>query len=274
VKKTLVSRTVIGFFVVIGIIWSLFPIYYIVVISFAGRGALPMELRLPKYLSVHKWIEVVFEPPTIWPYMFNSLIVAVVVVFLTLLISFPAAYAFSRNRSRSFSSMFNAMLVFRMIPFISLAIPLFFLLKAYRLLGTLQGIAVTHLVGTVPLCIWLGKSFFDTITLEYEEAAWLDGVSVFGSFWRIVLPLSKSGILVMALFSFLLSYIELLYAQIVARAGSFTLPVYFARFTTDHSTDWGGIAVSALISLVPMVAVFIALQKYLFSGFKMGKVIN
>jgi ABC-type glycerol-3-phosphate transport system permease component len=255
----------------LGIIWSLFPIYYVVVMSISGEGAMPSRLELPRNVSLQKWKQVILEPPTIWPYMLNSLWVAFNVVCITLLVSLPAAYVFSRRRSKAYSSLFNTVLIYRMVPYISLAIPLFFLMKRYGLLGKLGGIAVSHLIRTVPLCIWLGKSFFDTIPRELEEAAWIDGVNVFGSFWRIVLPLSKSGIVVIVLFSFLHSYIELLYASIISRAGSFTLPIYFARFTTIHSTDWRAIAVSAQISLIPMVVVFVILQKYLMGGLRIGK---
>lgn len=264
-------KVLLGLIVFVAVIWSLFPVFYLWLISFAGLGALPTSLSLPKRLTLDNWRTIFLHKP-IWPFMWNSLVVAAIAIVITLAIALPAAYSFSRHRTRLNNAVFTSLLFFRMIPYISIVIPIFFMLNRYHLLGTRLGLSLAHLVYTVPLSVWLMKSFFDMLTPEIEESALIDGASRFGVFWRIALPLSKPGIAVTVLFAFLLSYIEFLFALIITRRPTFTLPVRLGAYMTIHETYWRLIACSSLITLVPMVLIFALLQRHLVRGFTLGAI--
>ena len=172
------------------IVWSLFPYIYAVIFSFSG-ARLPTKLGLPDTFSLAAYKEVLVNNP-IWPYFFNSISVAGATCIVVALISIPAAYSCSRYKKRKFSSIFYIFLIFRMIPYITLALPLFFLMNRMGLIDTRAALILTYALIQIPLGVWLMKGFFDMIPPELEEAALVDGASKFTTFIRIVLPLAAS----------------------------------------------------------------------------------
>jgi len=116
------------------------------------------------------------------------------------------------------------------------------------------------------------KGYFDLLGPEMEEAALVDGANRFQAFWRISVPLSAPGMAVTAMFTFLLSYIEFLFAVILTRKLTFTLPVRLAAYMTIHETYWRLIACSSIITLIPMIILFAFLQRHLVRGFTMGAI--
>lgn len=270
--RKILIRTIIGIIVAVVVIWSLFPLLYLSIISFAGLGALPTTLQLPKRLTLDNWRDVLYGEAAIWPYMLNSLIIAAVTIVITLLIAFPAAYSFSRFRTRTNRVIFVLLLFFRMVPYISLIIPIFFLMKRYGLLGARLGVSLSHLVYTVPISVWLMKGYFDMLPTEMEEASLIDGANRFQAFWRISVPLSAPGMAVTAMFCFLLSYIEYLFALIITRQPTFTVSVRLTTYMAIHETLWRPMACASIVSMIPMIVVFLFLQKHLARGFTLGAV--
>jgi len=270
--RKIFTKTIIGVIIAIALIWTLFAIFYLLIISFAGEGALPTRLEIPKRLTLDNWQTLLWGETSIWPYMINSLIIATVTITLTLLISLPAAYHISRFSNKLNRSIFVLLLFFRMIPYISLVIPIFFLLKRYVLLGTRLGVSLSHLIYTVPISVWLMKGYFDMLTKEIEEAALVDGASRFQAFLRISLPLSGPGIAVTAMFAFVLSYTEYLFAVIITRQPTFPISVRLTAYLGVHETYWRHMACASIISTIPMIVVFIFLQKRFAESFTMGAV--
>jgi len=268
--RTLLKRLLVLLVVTIAVLWTLLPLIDLAVMSFAGRGALPTSLRLPKRLTLDNWRNVLFGDRMIWPFMLNSLIVGCYTSAITLIVAMPAAYSFSRHQSIIHKSVFRSMLILRMIPQVALSIPIFFLLKTYRLLDTRIGLSFAHLIISIPLAVWLMKGYYDLLSREIEEAAIIDGASWFQVLWRISIPLSAPGVAVTFMFCFLFSYTEYLYALIITRQSTFTLPIMFGTFMTTHETHWRLIACSSLISVIPMIILFSLLQKHLVRGFTVG----
>jgi len=270
--RKILIKTIIGVIVAVVMIWSLFPLLYLSIISFAGLGALPTTLQLPKRLTLDNWQQVLYGEAAIWPYMLNSLIIAAVTIAITLLIALPAAYSFSRFRTRTNRTIFVLLLFFRMVPYISLIIPIFFLMKRYGLLGARLGVSLSHLVYTVPISVWLMKGYFDMLPTEMEEAGLIDGANRFQAFWRISVPLSAPGMAVTAMFTFLLSYTEYLFALIITRQPTFTVSVRLTFYMAIHETLWRPMACASIVSMIPMIVVFLFLQKHLVRGFTLGAV--
>ena len=212
------------------------------------------------------------ESDPIWPYMQNSLVVAACVSVLTVGIVLPAAYTFSRYRSRSSRVVMISLLFFRMIPIIALAIPVYFLMRTLGLLGSWQSLVFAQLIYTVPLAAWLMKGYFDMLPIEIEESALIDGASRLTILRRIVIPLSRPGLAVAVMFSFLLSYIEYLFASSLPSTIQSTMPVRMGLFITPHMTLWRPLAVTALLSAVPMIILFLLLQRHLVRGLTFGAV--
>ncbi|MGA2238685.1 MAG: carbohydrate ABC transporter permease [Candidatus Bathyarchaeia archaeon] len=263
-------------------VWSLLPVYYAFVVSFAAEGAIPTQLGLPSEWTWFNWRDVFFgggmgilsgqESDPIWPYMQNSLVVAACVSVLTVGIVLPAAYTFSRYRSRSSRVVMISLLFFRMIPIIALAIPVYFLMRTLGLLGSWQSLVFAQLIYTVPLAAWLMKGYFDMLPIEIEESALIDGASRLTILRRIVIPLSRPGLAVAVMFSFLISYIEYLFASSLPSTTHSTMPVRMALFINEHMTLWRPLAATALISAVPMIILFLALQRHLVRGLTFGAV--
>jgi multiple sugar transport system permease protein len=261
-------------------VWSLFPVYYAIVVSFAPPGMVPMKLGLPAYFTLDNWINVLFRggmgeitfEANVWPFLLNSIIVAACCAILTMLIVLPAAYTFSRDKGRVSRTTLFALLFFRMIPPISLIIPLYVWMYKLGLAGSLLSLILGHLVYTVPLGAWLMKGFFDMIPIEIEEAASIDGASKFAILRKIVLPLSMPGTSVCITFSALISYIEYTFASVLLGPGNSTMPVRIAYFIQPHMILWRPLAATALLSVVPMIILFMAIQKYLVRGLTFGAI--
>jgi ABC-type glycerol-3-phosphate transport system permease component len=271
-KKRAAILAAIGAIIFLLTVWSVFPLIYLWIISFASLGSLPHRLELPKHMTLDNWREILYGTGSIWPYMLNSFIVGGITVAISLAVILPAAYSFSRYRTKVNNTIFTSLLFFRMTPWICLVIPIFFMMKEYDLLGTRLGLSLSHLVYTVPLGVWLMKGYFDMLSPEIEEAALVDGANRFQVFWRISTPLSAPGIAVTGMFVFLLSYIEYLFALILTRKPTFTLPVRLGAYMAIHETYWRLIACTTIVSLIPTIGLFIFLQRHLARGFTMGAV--
>lgn len=254
----------------IAVCWCLFPLVYLIIISFAGTGPLPTKVAIPENFTLNNWAAILIGERMIWRYIFNSLAVATLSTFFGLLISLPSAYAISRRRDGLTRFAFSFLLVFRMVPYIALLIPVFLLMKNLNLLDSLAGLSLAHLIYTVPISVWLMKGFFDVVPVSVEEAAVMEGAGRFRIFATIALPLSAPGIATTATISFLLSYIEFLFTSILSRRDTFTLAMYFSTFLSDHDTRWRFLSASAVFSIIPIILLFVFAQKYLIKGLTIG----
>lgn len=256
--------------ITLAVIWSLFPVVYLLIISITGKGALPTRLALPSSFSLASWGEVIMGENNIWPYMLNSIYIAGLSTLIGLAVSLPAAYSISRFNQKANKLMFTFLLIFRMIPYIAVVIPMFLLMNYLHLVDTILGLSISHLVYTIPISVWLMKSFFDVIPISIEESALIEGASKFYIFRKIALPLSLPGITTTLTISFLLSYIEFLFTSIISRRDTFNLSMYFSTFLSAHDTKWRLMSSSALISVIPMVILFVFAQRFLIRGLTMG----
>lgn len=230
---------------------------------------LPSKLGLPESFSLHAWKQVVFVSP-IWSYLINSFIVASYASIITLLVSVPAAYSFSRSQSRIFGLLFFGFLIFRMIPWITPLLPSFILMNNLHLVDTKIGIAIMHSLWNIPICIWLMRSFFDQVSPEMEEAALVDGASLPQILIRISLPLAAGGLAVSIVYIFLRSYIEFMYALTLSRTAAMTFPVKLNAYATGTRMFWREMTVAALASTGPMIVLFTFFQRHIVRGLTFG----
>jgi multiple sugar transport system permease protein len=146
-------------------------------------------------------------------------------------------------------------------------IPLFILFAAMGLADTLQGLVIIYVGGALAVATWMMAAYFDSIPVSLEEAAWMDGCSLFGGFVRIVLRNSLPGILSTAIFSFLVAWNDYLVAVIFLRSTErFTLPVGLQTFFQQNATDWGPVMAVSVIMMLPPIIVFTCLNRYFSVG--------
>jgi multiple sugar transport system permease protein len=200
-------------------------------------------------------------------WMVNSLITTLATVVVSVAVAAPAGYVLSRGRSRRVSGYSLLLFVIQSLPVIVSVIPLFILFAGLGLVDNLAGLAIVYVGAGLSVATWMMAAYFDSTPISLEEAAWIDGASVFGSFTRVVLRNSLPGVLSTAIFSFLLAWNDYLVAIVFLRTDTtFTLPMGVQSFFQQNATDWGSVMAVSVIMMAPPVIVFAALNRYFSVG--------
>ena len=202
----------------------------------------------------------------------NSALVAVMTTALSLLIAVPAAYVSTLYRRRITVIFLLFALVTRMVPAVSLGVPLFQILKSVGLLDTTFGLVLAHTSAAVPLALLLMAAFFEGVPKELEEAARMDGCTRFGAFVHIILPVMRSGIAITGLFSFIASWNDFLFALLLTSQYSKTAPIVIAEFNSVYGLAWGPMTAAAVLYSLPVILVTLLLQKQIVGGLTFGAV--
>jgi multiple sugar transport system permease protein len=193
--------------------------------------------------------------------------VAVVTTVVTVLVSALLAYAFARLQFPGKEVLFYVLLLGMMIPPVMLIIPQFLVAKSLDLLDKFSGLILVYVSMNLALQTFLLRGFFESIPIELEEAALIDGASRWTIFWRIVIPLSKAGLAVVTIFTFLFSWDEFPWAHVAMKETTKrTLPIAIALFQSQHLTEWGQVFAASIVALIPVVIVFVIFQRFLVGG--------
>ena len=189
------------------------------------------------------------------------------VVVVSVVVAAPAGYVLSRGRGRTVAGYSLLLFVVQSLPVITAVIPLFILFAKIHLVDSLTGLAIIYVGASMSVAVWMMAAYMDSIPRSLEEAAWIDGASVFGSFTRIVLRNSLPGILSTAIFTYLVSWNDYLVAIVFIRTETkFTLPLGVESFFQQNVTDWGSVMAVACVMMAPPVLVFAFLNKYFSVG--------
>lgn len=200
-------------------------------------------------------------------YFLNSLFVAVITTGLTVFLSSLLAYAFARLKFPAKEPLFYVLLLGMMIPPVMLIIPQFLIAKRLDLLNNLWGLIVVYVAMNLSMQTFLLRGFFEDIPRELEEAVLIDGGGRWTIFWRIVLPLSRPGLAVVAIFTFLYSWDEFPWAHVaIKETTKRTLPIAIALFQNQHLTQWGQVFAASIVALIPVIVIFAVFQRYFIRG--------
>lgn len=209
----------------------------------------------------------VFTQTGVGTWLSNSLIVAAVTVVVAVAIAAPAGYVLSRGRNKLVSGYSLILFVVQSLPVVTAVIPLFFLFVALGLYDNIIGVMIVYIGSTMSVAIWMMAAYFDSIPITLEEAAWIDGASVFGSFTRVVLRNSLPGVLSTAIFSFLLAWNDYLVAVVFLRSDTnYTLPVGLETFFQQNQTNWGLVMAVSVIMMLPPIIIFAILNRFFSVG--------
>jgi multiple sugar transport system permease protein len=204
-------------------------------------------------------------------YFVNSLIVAIATTFFSVWLSSMMAYAFARFRFAGRRLLFGLLLVGLMVPTMMLIIPQFLLAKNLGILDSLSGLVFFYTGGTVALNTFLLRSFFQDIPRELEEAMVVDGAGPWKRYRKLILPLSRPALATVAIFSFLASWDEFVWAlTVINDPNKRTLPIAISLFQGEHSTSWGLVFAASTIAVVPVIAIFAIFQRQFVSGLTSG----
>ena len=200
---------------------------------------------------------------------YNSIIVSISVVVLSLVLGGSAAYGFSRHPFFGSTALFSAVLVTRMVTPASFVLPLYLLMSRMHLTNSLVALVVGITVLNLPFVIWILKPFFDSLPREIEEAAQLDGVGPIGIFWRFAVPLAGPAFKTVALFSFIAAWTDLLIPITMStRPDAWTLTAGVVQMQTGFKIYWGALMAGGLYLTIPSFAIAIAMQKSLTRGIR------
>jgi len=267
---------------------TLYPVFWVFSIAFSGKQSLaiadlPANPRVidrlravipwPEKISASNFVSVMTDQPFA-RWILNSALVAIFTTVLGVFLACTAAYAFSRFKFPGRRPGMMAFLVSQMFPGTLMLIPLYIIIVQILGLGSSRiGLIIVYATTSIPFSVWMLKGYFDTIPKELEEAAVIEGASAGKIFWRIVLPLAKPAVAITALFSFMTSWNEfILAATFMDKENMYTAPVGLRFFVGGFSQQWGYFAAGSIIVSIPVVLLFLYLQKYLVSGLTAGGV--
>jgi len=201
----------------------------------------------------------------------NSVIVGAGTMFFGVLLAASAGYAVSRMRFPGHRQLMWSFLVTQMFPVSVLLVPLYNIMSQLDLLDSYQGLIIIYCSTAVPFCAFMMKGYFDTIPMEIDEAGRIDGLSPFGVFWRLIVPLARPGLAVAAFYSFLTAWGEVAYASVfMLSSDKYTLSVGIQTFVSQYNQQWNLMAAMAVLVAIPAALVFYLVQKHLVTGLTAG----
>ncbi|HRA47127.1 MAG TPA: carbohydrate ABC transporter permease [Thermomicrobiales bacterium] len=279
-RKALSGWSIAGWvYMVLLLIFTVLPMVWMLSTSLKSEFASIQQppVWIPKHPSLAEYRQLLNPNDRLGAqflrYMWNSVWVSTMTTVIGLFVAVPAAYAFSRFSFPGRSQLFFSVLVRNMFPTVVFLIPLFILMKNLRLIDNQWSLILTYLTFGLPLSIWLLKGFFDNIPPELERAARIDGATRFQAFRIIVLPLSSPGIIATAIYAFIQGWNEYVYARtFLTTEEKLTLPIGLGKFFTENSSNWPGLMAASFIMSVPVVVLFLLLQRYFVQALTEGAV--
>ena len=259
--------------------FTVIPLYVMVTSSLKPLGDVQGDFHwLPTHLTIQPFIDIWSTVP-LARYFANSLVVCTVATVFSVVIAIFAAYAISRYTFRGRTLFTGAVLSTQMFPGILFLLPLFLIfvnidkqLGFTLLYQTRAGLILTYLTFSLPFSIWMLASYLDGIPRDLDEAARVDGTTALGALFRVVLPAARPGVVAVAVYSFMTSWGEILFAAQMTNEDSRTLSIGLQNYSTQINVYWNQVMAASLVVSVPIVIAFLLLQKYLVAGLTSGAV--
>jgi len=254
------------------VVVCVFPFYWMVTTSFKEQSVILSPTPQFFFQPTLGNYTTAFQKFDIGASLVNSLIVALSTTAISLTLGAPAAYAIARFEFKGKRDLWFWFISNRMISPIVVALPFFLIARQFHLLDTHLVLILIYLTFNVPIVVWICADQFRNIPKELDEAATLEGYSSFAIFWRIALPLAVPGIAVSAIFSFIFSWNELLYALVLTRTNAKTAPVVATSFLSGYELPWGQIMATGTLVALPVIIFSIIVSRQLVRGLTMGAI--
>jgi len=257
---------------------TIFPLYTIVISSIKPLGDVRGTFSwLPSHVTLKPYVDIWHTIP-LARYFVNSLVVSVSATVLSVVVAIFAAYAISRYVFRGRRVFSTTVLATQMFPGILFLLPLFVIFVniekslGIQLYGSRLGLIITYLTFSLPFSIWMLVGYFESIPRDLEEAALIDGATPIGALFRILIPISLPGIAAVAIFAFITAWGEVLFASVLTTDQTTTLAIGLRNYASQSNVLWNQLMAASIVVSLPVVAAFLALQKYIVSGLTAGSV--
>lgn len=273
-KKSTGKKLLLFIPLIVLLIFVLFPYLWAVLTSLKIDSQIRSgeSMFWPDPFTLKHYISVITKTPFLKWYL-NSTITAIGSTVIGIIAGAPAAFALTRFKFHGKNIISTSVFVTYVIPATLLFIPFMVMMSSLNLHNTLTGITIVYTTMTVPFCTWVLVGFFKSVPIELGESAQLDGCSKFGAFIRIDLPLVRPGLIAVALFSFNLAWMEYIYAlTLLTNDLKKTLPIGISSLQVGDMFPWGTLMAAAILTSIPIIILFIILQRYFISGLTMGAV--
>jgi arabinogalactan oligomer/maltooligosaccharide transport system permease protein len=279
-QPSLLERIVVNALVLLFVAFALYPVLWVVSLALSPRGLdgnasawpLPRDPSLANFRLVLGGGD--GEKGWLFAHQLaNSIVVSLATAVVAIVIATPCAYALARFRFVGKEAGVRTLLATQMFPTVASAVPLYLLLDALGLLDSRMGLVLVYATTAVPFAIFQLRGAFESVPVDLEEAAMVDGASRFEAFVRVVLPAARPAIAVTGLFAFMSAWNEfILAATLLSRKTAYTLPVVLQHYVGEHDAAWGAFAAGAIIVSAPVMVLFYIAQRQLISGLTAGGV--
>jgi multiple sugar transport system permease protein len=275
-RQPFLSQTVTWVILILALIVFLFPVVWMLLTSFKSNPEFFANppVFIPHSFSLDNYLNAMKMPPDGRggiQGLRDSLIISLATMVVSVVVGSLAAYSFARYKTGGENLSFWVLST-RMFPPVASALPLFLIFKQLSLLDTHMALIVANTIFNLPFVIWLLKGFFEDLPKELEDSAMIDGCSPWGAFWRIALPLVTPGLVATALFSFIFTWNEFMFALLLTRSEVRTLTVIVPSLVGGHEILWGQVAAVGVVATIPGLLLALFLQRYLTRGLTLGAV--
>lgn len=272
-KKGLVSKILFFIVNIIMLIIVLLPIVWMISFSLKPEHEqfdIPTTFFSKNY-TIENYQKALY--PEFLRYILNSIIVSVATIIIALSISIFSSYSFSRLRFPGRKILLIIIILTQLVPLASIIIPIYQVLNTLNLINTYPGFIIAYLTFTIPVSVWMLRGFFNNIPPEIEEAAIVDGCSKMSAFFRVVLPISKPGITATSVWILIVTWQEFMFALTISTTRDMrTLPVGLLDFFGQYTISYGALMAGSVVISIPIMVVFIFLQRYFIAGLTAGAV--
>ncbi|WP_263769423.1 carbohydrate ABC transporter permease [Propionivibrio soli] len=268
-NKKILSNVLFYIAVVLIALVVLFPFLWMLSSSFKTQVDIiswPPKLFFEPTLANYRKV---FEEQDFLKYFINSTIVGGFAVALSLLLGLPAAYSIARFAQKKLAVF---ILLARLMPGISFLMPWYIIFSRLDLMDSYVALVLSHMLIALPIVVWIMSSYFEAIPRELEESAMVDGATRQHAFLAIILPLSGPGIITATTLSFIFSWNNFMFSQVLSMEKTKTLPIAVYNFLSYAEVDWGGVMAAAVAIMAPAIALTMIFQKYVVKGLTMGAV--
>ncbi|MDH7483505.1 MAG: carbohydrate ABC transporter permease [Spirochaetales bacterium] len=268
-RSSLAMRLLFAVVVLLIVLPILFPFVWMLMSSFKTQVdivAWPPRLFFSPTLQNY---ERVFREQNFLKYFINSAIIGISAVALSLLMGLPAAYSIARFGQKRLSVF---ILVARLMPGISFLMPWYIIFSRLKLMDSYIALVLSHMLITLPIIVWIMATYFESVPLEIEESAMVDGATRQRAFLEVVLPVAGPGIVTSVTLSFIFSWNNFMFSQVLSMERTRTLPIAIYNFVSYAEVDWGAVMAAAVAIMAPAILLTMVFQKYVVKGLTMGAV--
>lgn len=268
-NKKIISNIIFYILLAIILVCVTFPFLWMVLASFKSMvDLLNVEKMFIFKPTFQPYIDVFQKYDFVRP-IINSFIVGLLSTVLSLVLGLPTAYSIARYRQTLFSGI---ILIIRIIPSITFLVPWYIIFNKIHLTGTYTALILAHILVSLPLIIWIMIPYYEQMPKELEQAAWVDGCSKVGTFFKIMLPLSSPGILTSSILAFIFSWNNFIFALVLCTNETKTLPTAVFNFVSYTEINWSSLMAAAVLITLPILIISLVLQRYVIAGLTAGAV--